>query len=231
MRAQAAAGGLYVLDDPALAQIAPDVVLTQDLCRVCAVPTSDVDTALARVGCPARLVTLEPQTLADVLDSILTVAEAAGVAERGLALRASLRHRLDVVAQAVAGRPRVPTLVLEWLDPPFTPGHWVPDVVTAAGGLALLGAPGSTVRGDGLGHGARDPAPRLWCSPRAGPTRAKSGPRPTSFRLICCRHVRSRPTSPVPVRGWSTRSRRWPPYCIRTPACPRVRTCSCPRPW
>ncbi len=143
VRAQAAAGGLYVLDDPALAQIAPDLVLTQDLCRVCAVPTSDVDAALARVGCPARLVTLEPQTLSDVLDSIVTVAAAADVAERGLALRASLRHRLDVVAQALVGRTPVPTLVLEWLDPPFTPGHWVPDVVVAAGGLALLGSPGS----------------------------------------------------------------------------------------
>ncbi len=143
VRAQAAAGGLYVLDDPALAQIAPDLVLTQDLCRVCAVPTSDVDAALARVGCPARLVTLEPQTLPDVLDSIVTVAESADVADRGLALRASLRQRLDVVAQALAGRTPVPTLVLEWLDPPFTPGHWVPDVVAAAGGLAMLGSPGS----------------------------------------------------------------------------------------
>ena len=143
VRAQAAAGGLYVLDDPALAQIAPDLVLTQDLCRVCAVPTSEVDAALTRVGCPTRLVTLEPQTLDEVLDSIVTVAEAADVAERGLALRDSLRSRLDAVACAVLGRVPVPTLVLEWLDPPFTPGHWVPDVVTAAGGLALLGSPGS----------------------------------------------------------------------------------------
>jgi iron complex transport system substrate-binding protein len=143
VRVQAAAGGLYVLDDLALARIAPGLVLTQDLCRVCAVPTSDVDAALVRVGCPARLVTLEPQTLPDVLDSIVTVAEAADVAERGLALRASLRARLDAVTTAVGARHPVPTLVLEWLDPPFTPGHWIPDVVAAAGGLALLGAPGS----------------------------------------------------------------------------------------
>jgi iron complex transport system substrate-binding protein len=143
VRAQAAGGGLYVLDDPALAQIAPGLVLTQDLCRVCAVPTSDVDAALARVGCPARLVTLEPQTLDDVLDSIVTVARAADVTQRGMALRAALQDRLHAVARAVDGRPPVPTLVLEWLDPPFTPGHWIPDVVAAAGGRALLGEPGA----------------------------------------------------------------------------------------
>lgn len=143
VRAQAAAGGLYALDDAALAEIAPDLVLTQDLCRVCAVATGDVDAALLRVGRPSRLVTLEPQTLDDVLDSIVTVADAADVRGRGLALRASLRERLDLVARAVAGRRAVSTLVLEWLDPPFTPGHWVPDVVTAAGGQALLGSPGS----------------------------------------------------------------------------------------
>lgn len=143
VRDRAATGGLYVLDDAALREIAPDLVLTQDLCRVCAVPTSEVGAALARVGCPSRLVTLEPQTLDDVLDSIVTVAEAADVAGRGCALRTALRERLDVVARAVAGWPRVPTLVLEWLDPPFTPGHWVPDVVVAAGGRALLGSPGA----------------------------------------------------------------------------------------
>jgi ABC-type Fe3+-hydroxamate transport system substrate-binding protein len=78
-----------------------------------------------------------------VLDSIVTVARAADVTPRGLALRATLQDRLDAITRAVAGRPPVATLVLEWLDPPFTPGHWIPDVVAAAGGLALLGAPGA----------------------------------------------------------------------------------------
>jgi iron complex transport system substrate-binding protein len=142
VRSQAARGGLYVLDEAALTEIGPDLVLTQDLCRVCAVPTADVDVALARVGSPARVVTLEPQTLDDVLTSVVTVARAAGVAGRGADVRAGLRDRLAVVAEAVAGRPRVRTLVLEWLDPPFTAGHWVPDVVVAAGGQALLGNPG-----------------------------------------------------------------------------------------
>lgn len=174
VRAQAAAGGLYVLDDAALAEIAPELVLTQDLCRVCAVPTSDVDAALVRVGCPSRVVTLEPQTLDDVLDSVVTVARAADVPGRGMALRTALRDRLDVVGRAVAGRTPVPTLVLEWLDPPFTPGHWVPDVVAAAGGESLLGTPGArsgptnweTVRAAGaevvvLAPCGTDP-PQIW---------------------------------------------------------------------
>ena len=142
VREQAASGGLYVLDDDALSDIAPDLVLTQDLCRVCAVATDDVDAALRRVGRPSRVVTLEPTTLDDVLASVLTVADAAGVPARGRALRSELQQRLDVVADAVAGRTPVPTLVLEWLDPPFTPGHWLPDVVHAAGGRAVLGRPG-----------------------------------------------------------------------------------------
>ncbi|MDQ6937377.1 MAG: ABC transporter substrate-binding protein [Actinomycetota bacterium] len=143
---QAALDGLYRLDDAALSAIAPDLVLTQDLCRVCAVPTADVDAALQRVGCPSSVVTLEPQTLAEVLDSVLTVASAAGIAARGRQLRLALQQRLDAVAAAVHDRPPVPTLVLEWLDPPYTAGHWIPDLVTAAGGTAALGTAGGRSR-------------------------------------------------------------------------------------
>jgi iron complex transport system substrate-binding protein len=146
VREHAPAGGLYRLDDAAIAEIAPELVLTQDLCRVCAVPTGDVDAALARVGCPSSVVTLEPQRLDDVIDSVIDVADAAGVRERGVALALELHRRLALVRAAVADRPAIPTLVLEWLDPPYTAGHWVPDVVTAAGGIALLGDPGGRSR-------------------------------------------------------------------------------------
>lgn len=142
----APAGGLYRLDDAAIAEIAPELVLTQDLCRVCAVPTGDVDAALERVGCPSSVVTLEPRRLDDVIDTVVSVADAAGARDRGVALAADLRRRLSLVRAAVADRPPVPTLVLEWLDPPYTAGHWVPDVVTAAGGVALLGDPGGRSR-------------------------------------------------------------------------------------
>jgi iron complex transport system substrate-binding protein len=142
VRSQAPAGGLYDLDDAAIGRIAPDLVLTQDLCRVCAVPTGDVDAALARVGCPAKVTTLEPESLEDVLATVAQVAEAGGVAERGRELTAELRRRLATVAGAVGAFSPRPVLVLEWLDPPFTAGHWVPDVVRAAGGTPLLCGPG-----------------------------------------------------------------------------------------
>jgi iron complex transport system substrate-binding protein len=137
-----AAEGLYEVDDTTLARLAPDVVLTQDLCHVCALPADAVDLALARVGCPSTVVTLRPSTLDDVLTSVLEVARAAGEEERGTTTVAALRRRLAAVTEAVGRREAVPTLVLEWLDPPFTGGHWVPDVVAAAGGHPLLGTPG-----------------------------------------------------------------------------------------
>ena len=142
VRQRAPSGGLYRLDEAAMAEIHPDLVLTQGLCRVCAVPTEDVDVALDRAGCPSAVVTLEPQRLDEVIDSVVTVAEAAGVGERGRIVAGALRDRLETVRLAVAGRRPVPTLVLEWLDPPYTGGHWVPDVVSASGGTPLLAEAG-----------------------------------------------------------------------------------------
>ena len=109
-------------------------------------PTGDVDAALGRIGCPASVVTLEPQRLDEVIGSVADVADAAGEPERGRRLVAALTARLEVVREAVRNRPAVPTLVLEWLDPPFTAGHWVPDVITEAGGEPLLGDPGGRSR-------------------------------------------------------------------------------------
>jgi iron complex transport system substrate-binding protein len=146
VRTEVPNGGLYRLDERAIAEIGPELVLTQDLCRVCAVPTGDVDAALERVGCPSAVVTLEPHRLDEVIDSVETVARAAGAPAAGHDLADSLRSRLAAVERAVRGRAPVPTLVLEWLDPPFLAGHWVPDVVSAAGGLPLLGDAGGRSR-------------------------------------------------------------------------------------
>ncbi len=146
VRAEAPNGGLYRLDDAAIAEISPELLLTQDLCRVCAVPTGDVDAALARIGCPATIVTLEPQRLNEVIASVADVADAAGEPDRGREVVAALHARLDAVRESLGDRPPVPTLVLEWLDPPFTAGHWVPDVIAAAGGEPLLGDPGGRSR-------------------------------------------------------------------------------------
>lgn len=135
VREQLASGGdLYTLERDALARLDPDLVLSQDLCRVCAVPTDTVTDALGQLGCIGDVVTLDPASLDDVLASIVTVAEAAGVPERGRALVAHLRDRLTAVSRAVEGRTRRRVAVIEWVDPVFGAGHWMPDMITAAGG-------------------------------------------------------------------------------------------------
>lgn len=133
---------LYNLDDEALARCNPDLILSQDLCRVCAVASGDVDAAVARLNCDATVLQIDPQNLHQVIESINTIAVAAGVAERGIALTNSLHRRLQTVATDVAGKIRPKVFVLEWIDPPFGAGHWVPDIITAAGGEPVLCRPG-----------------------------------------------------------------------------------------
>lgn len=143
----AAGEDLYRLDRGAFAEIDPELVVTQDLCAVCAVDVSEVDDALAYLACTAEVLTLDPQTLDEVVDSVLEAGRATGRRERAAAIVAGLRQRLDAVAERVRGATRRPTLVLEWTDPAFTGGHWVPDMVAAAGGESLLGFPGANSRG------------------------------------------------------------------------------------
>ncbi len=148
VRSRMAAGeDLYTLDEGALRTIDPDLVVTQDLCAVCAVDISEVDQALTHLGCNADVLTLDPMTLEEVLSSIETVGRATGTLERASALVLSLRQRLDQVARAVARRTRPRLAVLEWTDPPFSSGHWVPDMVVAAGATSVLGAAGERSKG------------------------------------------------------------------------------------
>jgi iron complex transport system substrate-binding protein len=143
VKARIAAGDdLYHLDEGALATLDADLVLTQDLCAVCAVDVSTVDDALEHLGCRAQVLTVDPGRLAEVIDSVVTIGEATGHPEAAADLAAVLRDRLAAVAVAVAGSPRPRVAVLEWTDPPFTAGHWVPDMVTAAGGEPVLGTAG-----------------------------------------------------------------------------------------
>ncbi|RZU48304.1 iron complex transport system substrate-binding protein [Krasilnikovia cinnamomea] len=144
VKSQLAAGGdLYTLHADALAGLDPDVILTQDLCRVCALPSGQVSDALTHLGCRADVVSLDPYTLEEVLGTIAEVGARTGVPERAAALITALRARLATVAAAVAGRPRPRVAVVEWVDPPFTAGHWVPDLVTAAGGEPVAARPGA----------------------------------------------------------------------------------------
>jgi len=133
---------LYLLDRGAFADLNPDLVITQDLCAVCAVDVSEVDDALAFLACTADVVTLDPMSLDEVIESISTVATATSTETRAEAIQAALRSRLAAVAEATSGAALPKTLVLEWTDPAFTAGHWVPDLVEAAGGASLLGRPG-----------------------------------------------------------------------------------------
>ena len=139
VRAKVAAGDdLYRLDEDRFRECDPTHVLTQDLCRVCALPAGEADAALARLGCSASVTTLDPHTLTEVFDTILDTGRALGVADRATAAVAALRARVDNIAAAVHDQPRPRVFMLEWADPPFLSGHWVPDLVDAAGGTPVL---------------------------------------------------------------------------------------------
>jgi iron complex transport system substrate-binding protein len=139
---KAAGPELYTLRAGALGGLDPELILTQDLCRVCALPAGPVEDALRHLGCRADVVSLDPHTLDDVLGTILEVGARAGVPHRSESLVRTLRDRLAQVSAAVAGRARPRVTVVEWVDPPFSAGHWVPDLVGAAGGEAVGAHPG-----------------------------------------------------------------------------------------
>jgi iron complex transport system substrate-binding protein len=144
VRTQLATGGdLYTLHAAALAALEPDLILTQDLCRVCALPSGHVEEALDYLGCQAEVLSLDPHSLDEVLDSILTVGQRTGASDRAARLVGELRARLARTAARVAGRHRPRVAVVEWVDPPFTAGHWVPDLVMAAGGQPVAARPGA----------------------------------------------------------------------------------------
>ncbi len=137
-----AGGDLYTLHADALAGLDPELILTQDLCRVCAVPSGSVADALNYLGCRADVLSLDPSTLDEVLATITAVGARTGTRERAAALVTRLQARLGAVVSLVDGRPRPRVAVLEWVDPPFTAGHWIPDLVRAAGGEPVAARPG-----------------------------------------------------------------------------------------
>lgn len=141
--AVAAGEDLYRLDAGALAALEADLVVTQDLCAVCAVDVDTVGEALGHLGCRAEVATLDPHSLDEVLASITEVGRLTGNDEQAAAVVAGLEERLATVADRVAGLERPRVLVLEWTDPPFAPGHWIPEMVTLAGGEPALGVAGT----------------------------------------------------------------------------------------
>ena len=135
-------GSVYEIDADRLAGVRPDLLLTQGVCEVCAVPTHDAQAAAARLACCPTVLALDAHDLAGVLSSIRSVGRAGGVPERAERSVRHIEHRIVAVQERVAGRVQARVLALEWLDPPFVPGHWVPEMVALAGGSLLRGTAG-----------------------------------------------------------------------------------------
>jgi iron complex transport system substrate-binding protein len=133
---------LYHLQADALRDLDPTHVVTQDLCAVCAVDVGTVDEALRHLGCRAEVVTVDPHTLEEVVQSVLVLGRVTGRSERAAELVSDLRQRMAAVWRSTMGRTRPRVAVLEWTDPPYAPGHWIPEMVELAGGENVLGAAG-----------------------------------------------------------------------------------------
>ncbi|HEX3040867.1 MAG TPA: cobalamin-binding protein [Solirubrobacterales bacterium] len=133
---------LYSLDEGVLAELAPDLIVTQAVCEVCAVSYEDVVKVAARLPGRPRVLQQDPRTLGEVLGDVSRLGAAAGIEDRAAAVRRELEGRLETVRTAVSGEPRPRVLALEWLDPPFLGGHWVPEMIELAGGEDVIGLPG-----------------------------------------------------------------------------------------
>jgi iron complex transport system substrate-binding protein len=142
----AAGRPLYELDAARLEELEPDLIVTQAVCEVCAVSYDDVVAVAATLPSRPRVLSLDPLTLDDVLNDLVRVAEAAGESAAGRHARDAARQRLMSVARSVAGADRPRVLAIEWLDPPFVAGHWVPEMISIAGGIDPLGGVGAKSR-------------------------------------------------------------------------------------
>jgi iron complex transport system substrate-binding protein len=134
---------LYSLDEELLAELAPDLIVTQAVCDVCAVSFEDVVEVAARLSGRPRVLQQDPSSLGEVLGDVTRLGAEAGVEPRARRLRAQLEGRLEAVRGAIAGAPRPRALALEWLDPPFVGGHWIPEMVALAGGIDVAGPAGA----------------------------------------------------------------------------------------
>jgi iron complex transport system substrate-binding protein len=132
-------GSVYAVDVDLLRDLEPDLVLTQGICEVCAVPTGSVLEAVRTLPRPARVLALDAHTLADIFSGMRSVGAAADEADGADRVVRRLLERLARVRAVVADSAPPRVLALEWLDPPFAPGHWVPEMIRAAGGAPVCG--------------------------------------------------------------------------------------------
>jgi iron complex transport system substrate-binding protein len=137
---------LYRVDERALAEARPDIILTQDLCHVCAVTPHELERAMQSLPRRPQVLTLAPASLHDMIDDVERIGAALGVTSRGRDLAHSLREQIASIRERSARRARPRVVCLEWLNPLYVGGHWVPEMVDAAGGLDVLGRAGESSR-------------------------------------------------------------------------------------
>jgi len=139
-------GSIYDLDNALLESLKPDLILTQELCDVCAVSYKTVLKAAKMYVADAQVVSLEPNTIADIFDNVRSVGELTGTRDKAEEVVKSLQNRLATVQtrvnENISASQKPTVFMLEWLEPPFAPGHWVPEQVEIAGGICLLGEAG-----------------------------------------------------------------------------------------
>jgi iron complex transport system substrate-binding protein len=137
---------LYELDEETLRELDVDLIVTQAVCEVCAVSFEDVRAIAERLPTEPPVISLDPGTLGEVLADVPRLAEAAGAEAAGERLAEEAGARIEAVERAVEGAPRPRVAALEWLDPLYIGGHWVPQMVELAGGEDVLGLPGERSR-------------------------------------------------------------------------------------
>ena len=172
-------GTLYTMDETLLRRLAPDVIITQRLCDVCAVGFESVTAFAATLPGPPQVVNLEPQTLEDVFGDIRRVAVALDVPQRAEEVTARLQARVDVVRTRAGASPRRRCVLLEWIDPPFRSGHWDPELVELAGGV------------DPVGRSGEDAAEVAWDEVRAAD--------PEVLVVACCGFDVARTQDDLPI--------------------------------
>jgi len=133
---------IYELDERALADLEPDLIVTQALCQVCAVSYDDVVKVAQEIPTAPQVISLDPRTIGEAMGDIRTIAQATGARDAALDLVTRQRKRIDDVRRAVNGLARPAVAALEWLEPVFVAGHWTPQLIDVAGGEDVLGFPG-----------------------------------------------------------------------------------------
>lgn len=139
-------GSIYALDTALLEGLSPDLIITQGLCEVCAVSIGVVERAVSGMKSDPEILSLDPTSLEDVLEDAVRVGEAVGKGDETRTKVAALRERITRVEEVVSGLSRPRVGCIEWLDPPFSAGHWVPEMVRLAGGEDVFSAPGEASR-------------------------------------------------------------------------------------